>query len=173
MKDIKKETTKKEIKKKEVSPKNKNFDNQEETGIEERLLKVRRVSTKRAGGSSFHFSVLAVAGDHNGNVGVAIAKSKENTLAIQKAKDKARKEMFNVPITESGSIPHEVYIKDGSSVLYLKPAPEGAGIIAGGSLRHILELAGYKNVSAKIIGTNNQINNSYALVKALKSLRKD
>ncbi len=166
------QVTKENKTKREEKRSDDDFNKSEEKSVEERLLKVRRVSTKRAGGSSFHFSVLAVAGDRNGNVGVAIAKSKENTLAIQKAKDRAKKAMFNVPITEDGSIPHEVYIKDGPSILYLKPAPQGAGIIAGGSIRHILELAGYKNVSAKIIGTNNQINNSYTLAKALKSLRK-
>ncbi len=139
--------------------------------IEERILKIRRVSTKRAGGSSFHFSVLSAAGDHNGNVGVALAKSKENTSAIRKSKEKARLKMFAVPLTEEGSIPHEIFIKNGPSILYLKPAPQGAGIIAGGSVRHILELAGVKNISAKVIGSNNQINNSYTLVKALQQLR--
>lgn len=156
--------------------KNNNFKDkrpqQDHGGIEDRVLKIRRVSTKRAGGSSFHFSALTASGDHAGNVGVAIAKSKENVNAIRKSKDKARRQMINVEITKDGSIPHEVYIKNGASKLFLKPAPLGAGIIAGGSVRQILELAGIKNVSAKIIGTNNQISNAYTLIDALKSLRK-
>lgn len=139
--------------------------------IVEQILKVRRVSQKRAGGSKFHFSVLCVAGDHAGRVGVAIAKAKENSDAIDKAKNKARRKMFSIPLTDAGSIPHDVYMKEGAAIVYMKPAPLGAGIIAGGSIRHILELAGVRNISAKVIGTNNQINNAYAVVKALKSLR--
>lgn len=140
-------------------------------GITEEVIKIRRVSTKRAGGSSFHFSVLSAAGDRNGNVGIALVKAKENASAIRKSREKARGNMVKIPVTEDGSIPHEVYIKSGSAKLLLKPAPPGSGIIAGGSIRTILELAGIKNISAKIIGTNNQINNAYALMEALKSLR--
>lgn len=143
------------------------------SSVEEVVLKPRRVSTKRAGGSSFQFSVLAAAGDRNGNVGVAIAKSKEMSAAISKAKDKARRSMVPISITDVGSIPHEVYIKNAASILLLRPAPLGAGIIAGGSVRQILELAGIKNISVKIIGTNNQISNAYTLMKALTSLRTD
>lgn len=141
------------------------------TKIEEEILHIRRVSTKRVGGSSFHFSALSVAGDRKGNVGVAIAKAKENLTAITKSKEKARKSMISVPVTESGTIPHEIYVKKGAAKIFLKPAPLGAGIIAGGSVRQILELAGITNVSAKIIGSNNQINNAYALMEALGSLR--
>lgn len=139
--------------------------------IREEILKIRRVSTKRAGGSSFHFSVLAAVGDDEGNVGVAIAKSKENTLAIHKAKQKAKRSMFQIPLTKEKSIPREIFFKDGSSIIYLKPAPLGAGIIAGSSVRTVLDLAGVKNVSAKIIGSSNPINNAYALIKALKKLK--
>lgn len=139
--------------------------------IEDRVLQIRRVSTKRAGGSSFHFSVLSASGDHDGRISVAIAKSKENLTAIKKSKDKARRTMIEVPITKNGSIPHEVHIKNGASVLFMKPAPLGAGIIAGGSVRQVMELAGIKNVSVKIIGTNNQISNAYTTIKALKLLK--
>lgn len=139
--------------------------------FEEEVLKIRRVSTKRAGGSAFHFSVLSAVGDHAGRVGIALAKSKENVKAIKKSKEKARRNMVDINITKVGSIPHEVYIKDGAARILLRPAPLGTGIIAGGSVRRILELAGIKNISAKIIGTNNQIMNAYALMQGLKSLK--
>ena len=136
----------------------------------EEILKVRRVSTKRSGGSNFHYSVLAVVGDNNGNVGIALAKSKENSNAIRKAKDKAKRSMIKIPLTKDKSIPHEIFIRNGASILFLKPAPLGAGIIAGSSIRRIMELAGIRNVSAKIIGTNNQISNAYTLMDAFREL---
>ncbi|OGC52161.1 hypothetical protein A2982_01590 [candidate division WWE3 bacterium RIFCSPLOWO2_01_FULL_39_13] len=139
---------------------------------EERVLKIRRVSAKRAGGSSLHFSALCAVGDHAGQVGVAVAKSKENINAIKKSKAKAKKNMFSVQITEGGSIPHEIRVKNGASILFMKPAPQGSGIIAGGSVRQVLDLAGYKNISAKIIGSSNQVNNAYVVVMALKAISK-
>ena len=129
--------------------------------IEDRVLQIRRVSTKRAGGSSFHFSALSASGDHAGKIGVAIAKSK----------DKARRTMTEIPVTKNGSIPHELYIKNGAAIIFMKPAPLGAGIIAGGSVRQVLELAGIKNISVKIMGTNNQVSNAYTIIKALKMIK--
>ena len=139
--------------------------------IEDRVLQIRRVSTKRAGGSSFHFSALSASGDHAGKIGVAIAKSKENLTAIKKSKDKARRTMTEIPVTKNGSIPHELYIKNGAAIIFMKPAPLGAGIIAGGSVRQVLELAGIKNISVKIMGTNNQVSNAYTIIKALKMIK--
>ncbi len=141
------------------------------SGIEEAVLKPRRVATKRPGGANMHYSVLTAAGDRHGMIGIGLAKSKEMSAAIQKSKDKARRSMVKIILTENGSIPHEVYIKNGASILFLKPAPLGAGIMAGGSVRQILDLAGIKNISVKIIGTNNQISNAYTVLKALQSLR--
>lgn len=141
------------------------------SSVDDAILKPRRVSAKRPGGARMQYSVLTVAGDHSGNVGIGLAKAKEMTSAISKSKSKARKSLISVPITEDGSIPHEIYIKNGASILFLKPAPLGAGIIAGGAIRQILEFAGIKNVSAKVIGTNNQISNAYTLIKALQMLR--
>jgi len=142
-----------------------------DASFEERVLKIRRVSAKRSGGSSVHFSALSAAGDHSGKIGVAVAKSKENINAIKKSKEKAKRSMFEVCITEEGSIPHEVKAKKGAAILYMRPAPLGSGIIAGGCVRQILELAGYKNVSAKVIGSSNQINNAYVTVVALKKIK--
>ena len=139
--------------------------------VREEVLQVRRVSTKRTGGSSFHFSVLSVAGDFNGRIGVGLGKSLENTSAIAKSKNKAKKSLVNVYITKNGSIPHELMIKNGAVMIFIKPAPAGAGIIAGGSVRKILEFAGYKNISVKIIGSSNPVNNANTLVKALTELR--
>ena len=79
--------------------------------------------------------------------------------------------MIEIPITKNGSIPHEIYIKNGAAILFMKPAPLGAGIIAGSSVRQVLELAGIKNISVKIMGTNNQISNAYTIIKALKLLK--
>lgn len=152
---------------------NKKFDNKERVDdvVKDEVLQVRRVSTKRAGGSSFHFSVLCVAGDYNGRVGVGLGKSLENTNAIAKAKLKARRSLKTVYITEKGSVPHESMVKNGSSIIFIKPAPEGAGVIAGGSVRRVLELAGYKNISVKIIGSSNPINNANTLIDALRDMR--
>ena len=138
--------------------------------FEEKILNIRRTSTKRAGGSSYHFSALAVVGDKNGKVGVALAKSKENIVAIRKAVNRAKKNVFAIPITENGSIPFEVQSKHSASKLYMRPAPLGAGLIAGSGVRQILELAGIKNVSSKIIGSTNHVNIAYATVAALKEI---
>lgn len=137
----------------------------------EEILNVRRVSTKRAGGSKFHYSVLCAVGDENGKLGVALAKSVENIKAISKAKLKAKSRMIDVTLTKDGSIPHELIISKGASKILLRPAPLGSGIIAGGSVRTILELAGIKNISAKVIGTSNQVMNAYALFDGLQSLK--
>ena len=144
--------------------------NQTQT-IKEELLKLRRTSTKRAGGSLFHYSALCAAGDNNGMVGVGIAKSKENLRAINKAKEKAKLNMKKILITEDESIPHDIYIKKGAARILLKPAPKGAGIIAGGPLRVILELSGIRNISAKVIGTSNPVMNAIAVMEALTSLK--
>lgn len=162
------------MQRREARPKNDKYNqnkDQSGSGIEEAVLKPRRVATKRVGGANFHFSVLSAAGDRNGMVGIGLAKSKEMSAAIQKSKDKARRSMIKINLTEDGSIPHEVYIKNGAAILLMKPAPLGAGIMAGGSVRQILDLAGIKNISVKIIGTNNQISNAYTVIKALESLR--
>ena len=146
--------------------------NDNQPKYDEEIIAIRRVATKRTGGAKIRFSVLAAVGDRNGTIGLAIAKAKENVNAVRKAKDRARRSLIAVKITEDGSVPHEVNSKFGASKILMKPAPLGAGIIAGSSVRQILELAGYKNVSAKIIDGSNQINNAYAAMAALEKLRK-
>lgn len=141
--------------------------------FEEEIVTIRRVAAKRSGGPNLRFSVLAAVGDKNGTIGVALARAKENVVAIKKAKDKARRSTFRVKLNENGSIPHEVKAKYGASKILMKPAPLGAGIIAGSSVRQILELAGYKNISAKILDGSNKITNAYAVIEALKKLKED
>ena len=146
-----------------------NMENQEiQHKFEEEIVMMRRVAAKRAGGPNLRFSVLAVVGDKNGTIGIAIAKAKENVVAIRKAKEKARRSTIKVKLSASGSIPHEVRAKFGASKILMKPAPLGAGLIAGSSVRQILELAGYKNISAKILDGSNKITNAYAVMEALK-----
>ena len=139
--------------------------------FEERILQLRKTSTKRAGGNAFHYSALCAIGDGEGNVGVAIAKSKENVRAMTKAKDKARRSMRKFVLTKTGTIPHEISIKFGAAKILLRPAPPGSGIIAGGSIRQVLEIAGIKNISAKMIGSTSPVLNAYAIVKALSQLK--
>ena len=150
---------------------NQNLDLQHK--FEEEIVVIRRVAAKRTGGPNIRFSVLAAVGDKNGTIGLALAKAKENIVAIRKAKEKARKSVFKVKLNKDGSIPHEVKAKYGASKIFMKPAPLGAGIIAGSSVRQILELAGYKNISAKILDGSNKITNAYAVMEALKQLKED
>lgn len=114
---------------------------------------------------------LVVVGDRNGKVGAAIAKAKDVRSAIQKAVTNAKKHMIVVP-TRGNTIPYEVRIKYGASKIMLKPAPPGSGIIAGGTVRVVLELAGIKDAVGKTLGTNNKITNVYATIKAIEKLTK-
>jgi len=140
-------------------------------GFQEYVIKVGRVAKVVKGGRRFRFNALVVVGDGNGRVGIALGKSKEVSEAIKKAVEKAKKEMFRVPITEDGSIPHIIQTKQGSGIVLLKPARPGTGIIAGNTARSILEACGIKNIVTKSIGSNNPFNLASAIIKALKLLR--
>ena len=122
------------------------------------------------GGRTFRFSVLVVVGDENGSVGVGTGKSSEVPEAIKKATDDAKKNLVEVSLV-NGTLPHEYTTNFGSSKVILKPAVEGTGIIAGGAVRPVLELAGVKNVTAKTLGSRNSRNVVYATIKALKAMR--
>ena len=113
---------------------------------------------------------LVVVGDGKGNVGLGMGKSAEVPLAIQKASDNAKKNMFKVPLTETGSVPHEVMGEFGAARLLIKPAIEGTGVIAGGPVRPLFELAGIKNVLSKSMGSSNGLNIIKAGVDALQQL---
>lgn len=136
----------------------------------ENVLEIKRISKKTTGGSRLSFSALVAVGDRAGKVGYGTAKALSVSDAIQKALNNARKKMITVPVIND-TIPHEAYIKFGAARLFVKPAPQGAGVMAGGSVRSILDLAGIKNISAKIIGTRNRRTNVKAIFMLLKSLK--
>lgn len=137
----------------------------------EKVLHINRCSKVVKGGRKFSFSALIVVGDGKGRVGYGFAKANELTDAIRKGGESARKEMITVPM-QGSTIPHEVLVQWDGSILLLKPAPEGSGVIAGSKVRAVLELAGIKDVMAKNMGGNNPINQAKATFKALKSLRR-
>lgn len=143
----------------------------EEKQFEERVLLIRRVSKKTSGGNYVTFSALVVVGDKKGKVGVGLGRGTEVPPAIQKAIHQAKKKMITVPLYKT-TLPHEVICKYKSALIFLKPAPEGTGLKVGGVVRVILNLCGIKNASGKIIGSRNQIANTYAVLKALKKLKK-
>jgi small subunit ribosomal protein S5 len=115
------------------------------------------------------FSVVVVVGDKKGRVGVGIGKAPEVQSSIRKGVTYAKKHLIRVPM-KGGTIPHSVLVKVGAATVMLKPAPSGSGVIAGGSVRSVVELAGIKDISSKVLGTNNQANNVYATFAALRKL---
>lgn len=143
---------------------------QEPKEFEEKVVEINRVSKKTKGGNKVGFTALVVIGDRKGKVGVALGKANDVLSAIKKGVRKAKKKLVKVPL-EGTTIPHEIVIKNGAARLILKPAPEGTGIIAGGSVRSVLELAGIKNVVAKILGTNNKLSNVTTTFLALKEIK--
>ena len=138
--------------------------------LKEKVVALNRVAKVVKGGRTFRFSVLVVVGDENGNVGVGTGKSAEVPEAIKKATEEARKNLVNVSLV-NGTIPHELTVNFGSSKVILKPAVEGTGIIAGGKVRMVLELAGIKNIRAKCLRSNNPTNVVKATMEGLKALR--
>lgn len=140
--------------------------------FEDKVVQVNRVSKKTKGGNKIGFSVLVVSGDRAGKVGVGLGKGLDVSSGVKKASRRARKSLVQVPITESKSIPEDIRVKKGAAVILLKPAPEGSGIIAGGAVRSVVDLAGIKNISSKILGSSNKASNVYATLEALKQLSK-
>lgn len=138
---------------------------------EEKVVQINRVSKKTKGGNKVRFAALAVVGDKAGKVGVGLAKSADVSSAIAKAVLVAKKKMITVPLVKD-SIAHEVRVKKGASQIILRPAPAGSGIIAGGAVRSVVEAAGIRNISSKILGSDNKAGNIYATFEALKQLSK-
>ena len=145
---------------------------QEENAVElkEKVVAINRVAKVVKGGRTFRFSALVVVGDGNGHVGVGNGKAAEVPDAIKKAIDDARKNLKEVPVVGT-TVPHEYIGTFGSAKVMLKPASVGTGVIAGGSVRPVLELAGYKDIRTKVIGTNNPRNVVYATIEGLKSMQ--
>ncbi|MBR3511764.1 MAG: 30S ribosomal protein S5 [Clostridia bacterium] len=138
--------------------------------LKEKVVAINRVAKVVKGGRTFRFSAVVVVGDGEGRVGVGNGKASEVPDAIKKAIEEAKKNLIEVPIAGT-TIPHEFFGKFGSATVMLKPAAQGSGIIAGGSVRPVLELAGYKDIRTKIIGTNNPRNVVYATMEALRSMQ--
>lgn len=139
--------------------------------FEEKVIQVNRVSKKTTGGNRIGFSVLMVVGDRKGKVGVGLGKARDVSSAIRKAVAYAKKHMIEVPLVK-GTIPHDIFIKRGAAKIILKPAPEGSGVIAGGAVRSVVEAAGIRNISSKVLGTKNQASNVYATLEALSRLQR-
>ena len=142
----------------------------EASEFEERVVFINRVSKTVKGGRRMSLVALVVVGDGKGNVGLGMGKSAEVPLAISKASLDAKKHMFHVPVTETGTIPHEVEGHFGAGRIIIKPAVEGTGVIAGGAVRPLFELAGIKNVLSKSLGTDNGLNIIKAAAEGLKEL---
>jgi len=140
-------------------------------GFESKLLELARVTRVTAGGRHFRFRAVVVVGNRTGKVGVGIEKGLDVAQAVEKATKIAKKNLIEVPIFKN-TIPHEVYAKYSSARVLLKPQREGRGLVAGGTVRVICNLAGIKNISSKILGrTGNKLNNARATIDALKKLR--
>jgi small subunit ribosomal protein S5 len=140
--------------------------------FDQKIVSIRRVTRVMAGGRRFSFSVSMVIGDKKGKVGVGVGKAGDTQLAIEKAVRDAKKNMIQVPMDKDGRIPHDVHVKYASSEVMIMPAP-GRGLVAGSSVRTVLELAGVKDVTAKLFSrSKNKLNNARAAVEALKQLKK-
>lgn len=139
--------------------------------LEEKVVNIKRVTKVVKGGRNMRFAALVVVGDKNGHVGAGLGKATEIPEAIRKGKEDAIKSLVKVPINDNGSIPHDWTGKFGSASVLLKASPEGTGIIAGGPARSVLELAGYKNIRTKSLGSNNKQNVVLATINGLSNLK--
>ncbi len=144
----------------------------ERSEFDQRTILVRRVARVMAGGRRFSFSAAIVLGDKKGRVGVGLGKGADTALAIEKATRDAKKNMITIPLTDTMSIPHDVYAKASSGIVSIRPAPS-RGIVAGSAVKIVLELAGVKDVTAKVLSpSKNKLNIARATILALQSLKK-
>ena len=139
--------------------------------LEDNVVTIKRVTKVVKGGRNMRFTALVVVGDKNGHVGVGLGKAAEIPEAIRKGREDATKKLVEVPMDENGSVPHDFTGKFGSASVLIKKAPEGTGIIAGGPVRCVLELAGYENIRTKSLGSNNKQNVVLAAIEGLNNLK--
>ena len=139
--------------------------------LEDKVVSIKRVTKVVKGGRNFRFTALVVVGDKNGHVGVGLGKAAEIPEAIRKGKEDATKKLISLPMDENGSIPHDFIGNFGSASVLLKRAPEGTGVIAGGPVRAVIELAGLKNIRTKSLGSNNKQNVVLATIEGLNQLK--
>ena len=139
--------------------------------LEDTVVTIKRVTKVVKGGRTMRFTALVVVGDKNGHVGAGLGKAAEIPEAIRKGKEAAVKSLIELPMDENGSVPHDFVGKFGSAEVLLKKSPEGTGIIAGGPARSVLELAGFKNIRTKSLGSNNKQNVVLATIEGLKNLK--
>ena len=146
-------------------------DNRERDEFESKVLDLARVTRVTGGGKRMRFRAVVIVGDKKSKIGIGVDKGRDVSQAVEKATRKAKKNLLNVVIVE-GTIPHEVEAKYGPARILLKPQKKGRGLVAGGAVRTICELAGIKNVSSKILsGSKNKLNNARATIEALKKLK--
>lgn len=162
----KKIQVKRMTKKKSKGPRRNN--NRDE--FDKKIVSIRRVTRVYEGGKRMRLSVCLVIGDKKGRLGIGMGKGADVRAAEEKAYNYAKKHMMTVPLNEN-TIPHQVNHKKGAAKIIMRPAAPGTGIVAGSSVRAVLEVAGVKDVLTKILGTNNQINNAYAAVEALTTMK--
>ncbi len=144
--------------------------NSEPKEFEEKVVQINRVAKKTKGGNKIGFSVVVVVGDKKGRVGVGLGQAPDVASSVRKASSYAKKHLITVPLRET-TIPHLVRVKLGAAQVLLKPAPKGSGVIAGGAVRAVVEAAGIRDISSKVLGTKNQASNVYATLEALRRLR--
>ena len=139
--------------------------------LKDRQVSINRVTKVVKGGRTFTFAVLVVVGDENGRVGVGLGKAKEIPEAMRKGKEDAKKNMIHIERNENDSLYHEIIGNFGAAKVLMRPAPEGTGVIAGGAMRAVLELAGIRNIVTKSIGSNNKHNVVKATLEGLKNVK--
>lgn len=144
---------------------------EKETTWQERVIQIRRVSKVVKGGKKLSFRAIVVVGNERGQVGVGVGKASDVIGAVKKGVADGKKHLVDVPLTKSNSIPHPTNGLGGAAKVMMRPAAPGTGVIAGGAVRTVLELAGVRNVLAKQLGSDNPLNNARAAVDALDGLR--
>ena len=147
-----------------------NLPEKKEEEFDQEIIDIARVTRVMGGGKRMSFRACVVLGDRKGRVGVGIKKGPDVTLAIQKAVASAKKNLFKITL-QDGTIPHQVIEKYCAARVMIKPAKSGRGVIAGGPVRAVLEVAGVKNVVSKMLGSKNKVNNAWATLNALKRLK--